>query len=519
MEARLGTLTVRLAEIVTSLSVAMDYGMGVPVEFAMNTCLLALRAGEALRMSESELRAVYYQALLSNIGCNAESQVAAGLMGDELAVRINMAQIDQGKPNEIIGVMFRLIRAAHAGESRWSTYKAMVGGLLGMSQFKGYFAAHCEVAERLAVRLGLEPGIAAGLTQTFERWDGKGMPNGTKGEAIAPAAGLVNACRDALLFYQLEGPGSAMATLKKRRGGAYDPRFVNAFLDVGESIFSVLGEDSPLERVLESEPGSRTLLSALHLDSACEAMADFVDLKSPYTVNHSRRVSDLASNAAKSAGLPGDAKTLERAGLVHELGRTGITVSIWDKPGRLGSTEWEKVRLAPYYTERILAPSPILSGVGEIATLNNERLDGSGYYRRLPAPMLPAGARILQAADVFCAMTEDRAYRPAHPPEEAEAELNRLVRAGKIDADASRAVLAAAGTRRQPERKVMVAGLSEREVEVLRLLARGGTMKAIAAGLTISPKTVDRHIQNIYTKIDVSTRSGATLFALEHNLL
>lgn len=492
--------------------------MGVPVEFAMNTCLLALRVGESLRMSEDELRKVYYQALLSNIGCNAESQVAAAIGGDEMVLRVEMAKADGGRVNEVIGVMTRLIRGQHAGESRWSTYRAIVAGLLGMSGFKAYFAAHCEVAERLALRLGLEGNIALGLTQTFERWDGKGFPNGIKGEAIAPAVGLVNACRDALLFYQLEGAASALATLKERRARAYGPPFVDAFLSLGEGAFSVLGDDSPLERVLECEPGSRTLLSAVHLDAACEAMADFVDLKSPFTVNHSRRVSALASSAAKSVGLAADAKTLERAGLLHELGRTGITVSIWDKPGRLSSTEWEKVRLAPYYTERILAPSPILNGIGEVATLNNERLDGSGYYRRLPASMLPAGARLLQAADIFCAMTEERAYRPANSPEAAEAELNRLVRGGKIDGDAARAVLAAAGSR-QPERKAMVAGLSEREVEVLRLLAKGQTMKAIAGELYISPKTVDRHIQNIYTKIDVSTRAGATLFALEHNLL
>lgn len=519
MDAHLGSLTIRLAEIVTSLSVAMDFGMGVPTEFAMNTCLLALRAGEALKMTDDELRRVYYQALLSNIGCNAESQVAAAIGGDEMVLRVEMSKADGGRINEVIGVMSRLIRAQHAGESQWDIYRALVAGLLGMTGLKAYFAAHCEVAERLALRLGLDKTIAAGLTQTFERWDGKGFPNRIRGEAIAPAAGLVNASRDALLFYQLEGAGSALTTLRKRRGNAYSPRIVDAMLALGEGLFSVLGDESPLVRVLNSEPGSRTLLSAIHLDAACEAMADFVDLKSPYTVNHSRRVAHLTSAAATAAGLGTDAKKLERAGFVHELGRTAVTVSIWDKPGSLGATEWEKIRLVPYYTERILAPSPVLRDIGEVATLNNERLDGSGYYRRLPATMLPPGARILQAADIFCAMTEARAHRPAHSPDSAASELNRLVRAGKIDADATRAVLTIVGTTRPPERRKLVAGLSDREVEVLRLLARGGTMKAIAADLTISTKTVDRHIQNIYTKIDVSTRAGATLFALEHQLL
>jgi DNA-binding NarL/FixJ family response regulator len=133
--------------------------------------------------------------------------------------------------------------------------------------------------------------------------------------------------------------------------------------------------------------------------------------------------------------------------------------------------------------------------------------------------MLSPAARILAAANTYCALTELRPHRPACSPERAAEELKREVRASRLDGDVVNAVLVAAGHLAPPVKKEMVAGLSEREVEVLRLLARGHSTKQIAQTLVISPKTADHHIQHIYTKIGVSTRAGATLYALEHDLL
>jgi HD-GYP domain-containing protein (c-di-GMP phosphodiesterase class II) len=178
------------------------------------------------------------------------------------------------------------------------------------------------------------------------------------------------------------------------------------------------------------------------------------------------------------------------------------------------------VRLHTYYTERILARAPSLARLGALAASHHERLDGSGYHRGLPAASQSAAGRILAAADVYTALTETRPYRPAHPPEEAASLLQAEARAGRLDGEAVSAVLAAAGHRLAGAgRHKMVAGLSEREVEVLRLLARGSTLKQIAARLVISPKTADSHAQHIYAKIGVTTRAGATLFAMEHGLL
>ena len=271
---------------------------------------------------------------------------------------------------------------------------------------------------------------------------------------------------------------------------------------------------------MAAEPELITWLSEAQLEDALLAIADFTDLKSPYLVGHSRGVATLAEAAARRYGLPEtDAIGLRRAGLIHDLGRVGVSASIWNKPGPLTESEWERVRLYPYLTERILVRSQALAPLVELAILHQERLDGSGYHRRLSGNMLPLTARILAAADVYHAMTEPRPHRPALSPDEAADELRQDAKAGKLDAAAVDAVLSAAGHQVQQPRHSTPGGLSKREIEVLRLIARGLSNPEIGAQLVISKKTVGHHVQHIYNKIDVSTRAGATLFAMQHNLL
>jgi HD-GYP domain-containing protein (c-di-GMP phosphodiesterase class II) len=272
--------------------------------------------------------------------------------------------------------------------------------------------------------------------------------------------------------------------------------------------------------VLELEPGAQESLTEAQFDHACRALGDFVDIKSTYTLTHSSGVADLAAEAARLSGLPtSDVTTIWRAALLKEIGRTGISSSLWEKTASLTDREWERVRLHTYYAERIFAHTPALAPLGALASLHHERLDGSGYHRGLPAVSQALVARILGAADVYHALMEARPYRPAFAPEAAARELKGQVRAGRLDGEAVNAVLSAAGHHLGRAHRQGVAGLSEREVEVLRLLARGLTTRQIARQLVISEKTADSHIQHIYHKIGVSTRAGATLFAMEHQLL
>jgi HD-GYP domain-containing protein (c-di-GMP phosphodiesterase class II) len=211
--------------------------------------------------------------------------------------------------------------------------------------------------------------------------------------------------------------------------------------------------------------------------------------------------------------------SLRRAGLVHDLGRVSVSAAVWGKEGALTRDEWEKVRLHPYYTERVLSRPAALARLGQLASTHHERLDGGGYHRATAGAALSRPARILAAADGYRARIEPRPHRPALAPDDAAASLRDDVRDGRLDADAVSAVLEAAGHGAGRRRRTQVAGLTDRELDVLPLVARGQSIREIAHTLTISPKTADAHLQHIYSKLGVSTRAGATLFAVQHGLL
>jgi HD-GYP domain-containing protein (c-di-GMP phosphodiesterase class II) len=513
------TTDVRLAEVMGALSLATDLGMGQPMEFGLQACVLAVRLGDALGLSEAELRDIYYYALLRYIGCTAESHVLAAFFGDEIALRRDFALVDMGNMPELFSVIFRYIRQANADKTLLQTMQSVTQGMLtARSVSQNEFAGHCQVAQRLAGRMGFSEGLLRSLGQLYERWDGRGLPYGLSGEAVELPVRVVVFAQDMVIFHRIDGVDGALSIARKRRGGAYDPRLVEAFVPQATHLLSGIGEASSWETLLEYEPGRRAFLSNAELDTVCAAIADFADLKSPYTLSHSARVSDLAADAAGRFGLPDpDIANVRRAGWLHEIGRAGISAGIWTKTGPLSSLEREQIRLHTYYTERVLAQA--LNTIGTIASMHHERLDGSGYHRGATAASLSPAARILAAANVYQAHLEPRPHRPASAPEEAEQFVLQEARAGRLDRDAVNAVLVAAGHSVRGGRPKTVSDLSEREVEVLRLMARGHSMKQIAGQLFISPKTVDNHIQHIYEKIGVSTRAAATLFAVEQNLL
>ena len=231
-------------------------------------------------------------------------------------------------------------------------------------------------------------------------------------------------------------------------------------------------------------------------------------------------MAELAEAAAWRMGLPAASVTLlRRAALAHDLGRVGVSNAIWEKPGPLGFGEWERVRLHPHYTERAFAQSPALAPIGLLAGSHHERLDGSGYHRGTRGPALDQPARILAAADCYGAMREARPYRAGLDAPAAETELTREAEEGRLDPGAVDAVLAAAGHRVRERPRELPAGLTDRELEVLRVLVRGGSNQKIAQDLGISAKTVGHHVQHVYQKAGVRSRAAATVWAFENDLV
>lgn len=510
----------RLSEVVATLSLATDLAMGQPVEFALRSCVLAMRLGEALGFSAAERREVYYQALLRYIGCNAETHVLAALFGDEIALRRAIASVDLSDDVAIGRALLKTVGLNKAGEAWPAIAWAMAKGLaLGRSRSAASFAGHCEVAKRLAERLGLGAAVARNLEQLYERWDGKGSPNGLKGEAIAPAVRLTSLAQDAVVLATEQGVDRAFAVLKARRAKAYDPRMVDMVLARASLLDDGLAAPSLWTDAMALDQEAQEAMSETAIDEACLVLADFVDVKTPYTVGHSRAVAALAEAAARRLGLTeSDTVTLRRAALVHDFGRVAVPTAVWMKPGPFTSGEWEQVRLHAYQTERLLARSPALARLGSVAGQHHERIDGSGYHRGVGAPTLAPPARILAAAEFYRTKTEARPHRAALSPEHAASALKAEIHGGRIDADAAQAVLAVAGHDASTKRRPQIAGLTARELDVLRLIAKACSTKEIAVRLGISIKTADNHIQGVYGKIGVSTRAGATLYAMEHGL-
>ena len=293
------------------------------------------------------------------------------------------------------------------------------------------------------------------------------------------------------------------------------------FITHAPALLAELSAGDPRELILEMEPEPVVELGQDELPRLGEAFGDLADLKTPFTHGHSKEVARLATDAANQLRLGGATTSrLHVAALLHDLGRVGISNAIWEKPGPLTTAEWEQVRLHPYHSERIIAASNALKPLAPMAGMHHERLDGSGYHRGCAARDIPAPVRLLAAADAFHAMTQRRPHRSAISPDHAAEELARDSRAGRLDPDAVSAVLVVAGQRRTGHRNdLRPAGLSEREIEVLRLVADGCSNPEIAKRLFISRRTAEHHVQHIYIKIGVASRAGAALFALEHDLL
>jgi HD-GYP domain-containing protein (c-di-GMP phosphodiesterase class II) len=506
---------VRSAELVAALCLATDFGMGFPFEHGLHSTLIAMRLADRLGVDRENLAQTYYGSLLAHSGCTTDAHVTPQVFGDSLTTRFH--PVAYGSSRQVLaGLMRALPDPGSSGAARAAQAARRFPRMV--RETRPHITAACEVAGMLAGELGLSPSVRGLLAYRYERWDGKGPLGFAKGQEIPLPMRIVPLAVDAAFQRMLGGPERVVRLVRERAGHAFDPQVAGCMLDDAERILSLDAEASVWEETLACEPDPPLWLEREGLDRALAAMGNFVDLISPYLTGHSAGVAELAEAAGRRCRIDeADVVVLRRAALVHDLGRVAVHPRIWQKPGPLVADELEQVRLHPYHSVRVLARSRFLARLAPVAGAHHERLDGSGYHRAATGADLAFPARLLAAADAYHAMTEPRPYREPVVPERAAEILGTEASAGRLDADAVTAIIESAGQR--APRIEHPAGLTEREVQVVRMLARGMQTKQVARALGISVKTADHHVQNAYRKIGVSTRAAATLFAMEHGLL
>jgi HD-GYP domain-containing protein (c-di-GMP phosphodiesterase class II)/DNA-binding CsgD family transcriptional regulator len=498
---------------------ASDIAFAFPLEKAMRTSVLAVELGRRQGLANDVLHDVYYSTLLTYAGSTAFTHEVSRLSGgDDIVTANTMVLLDPGDPVEMLRVLVSKLGAGRGLAERARTVARMMLGARSAGDDHAY--SICDVATNLASLLGMSSGVRGALSEICERWDGKGAPRGIAGDALLLPMRIVNVAHIAEIAHHRAGRASALEVVRKRAGGQFDPAIAKTFARHADELFDAIERESMWESFLDAEPEPHATASSTRIDDVALAFARVADLKSAFTLGHSSGVARLADAAGGAVDLSDtERRLLHRAALLHDLGRLGVPNRVWDKPDKLSRSEWEVVRTHVYWTERILSQSELLRDTSELASAAHERMDASGYHRSVPSALISRPARILAAADAYHAMREPRAHRSPLDMDEATRILVGEVTAGRLDRDAVSAVLDVAGAKSRPPLAAWPQGLTDREVEVLRLLARGQSTKEIASALGISPRTAQHHIIHIYRKIERNSRAGAALFATEHGLL
>ncbi|MEN3273130.1 MAG: hypothetical protein V7636_1891 [Actinomycetota bacterium] len=495
------------AEIAALLALAQDHAFAQPAGSQLRATVLGQRLAVAADIEPADRAAAWWTSALRFLGCTGHAFDMAVVFGDEIEMRADSMRLDFANPFDMLRLMVGHAGPNTTGVARMRSVLAVLAG--GKKAAEMNFRAACEVADVLAKRLDLEDAVRASLATSFERWNGKGLPAGVKGEAIPVPMRIAQLSQELEVLARIEGIDRALTIVRSRRGKAYDPSLTDVALAHGTEWWDEVEPLDPWDAALACAPRPERPLDDAALHEALLVLADFSDLKSPWLSGHSRAVASLA----RDAGGP----TAEAAALVHDLGRVAVPNVVWDKPMSLTRDERDRAELHALVTDQLLRRLPYTATLADVACSAHERTDGSGYHRRSTGANLDDDQRVVAAADVYDALTSDRPHRRAIASVDAAAELRSMASSGELDADAVERVLAAAGHTRAA-RPPQPGGLSAREVEVLRLVAKGLTTKVVATELSITPKTADHHIQHIYTKIGVSTRGAAALYAIEHGI-
>ncbi len=481
---------VALLDVIRSLAFVGDLAMGQPTDHSPRAAWMAGQLARAIGGDDAICRQATAVALLRWSGCTANAPEFAQLFGDDVGGR----------------------KALLATQSSGSAFRS--GTTRKGSAFLSLSRIHCEVSGDIAAQLGLDDATQFALRHLFESHDGTGAPDGLGGADVPATVYMASLAGDLDIFNRLYGLNQACKLIGQRAGALYPPHLAEA----------VIAKASPWLTALEGDP---TLSGPCSLDAAfagrttsLEILAHVIDLKLPWMTGYSSQVAQLARNAALTLGLDATCQQkVYRAALIHGMGRASVPNMIWNAPGSLPHSAWERVRLVPYWTGRAARQIGSLAGEAEVASYAYERPDGSGYYRGAQSAAIPVEGRILAAAAALAALRCARPWRDALAQDAAGSLLMADAAAGRYDADIVRALLnKARPVTRLPVTPVNTL-LTERERDVLRWISLGASNKVVAQKLSISPSTVRTHVESVFRKLECSTRAAATLKATQLGLL
>ncbi|MGD0892368.1 MAG: HD domain-containing phosphohydrolase [Terracidiphilus sp.] len=428
---------IALSEVISALSFALDLTEDAVPGHAIRSCLLGMRIGAALGLSNAQLGDLYYALLLKDVGCSSNAaRMCQILGGDDRSAKRSVKTVDWTRVTlEGLGLAWR---NALPGASPWR--KALRVVEIGFHRERNnaeVIGLRCERGADIVRKIGLGEGCADAIHSLDEHWNGSGYPDHLSGVESPLLARIVGVAQHLDVFAVEESRERAIDTLVERRNTWFDPELVQiaVSLDAGGTLWTGWATSEERARVMDMEPGGALVIGAEEVDQICEAFADVVDAKSSFTYRHSLGVTAVAVNLAEELGLSAERLQLvRRAALLHDLGKLSVSNAILDKPGKLDDAEWQAVRRHPEISQQILERIPSFATIAAIAGRHHERLDGTGYPFRLTAKDLSLEDRIVAMADVYGALSEDRPYRAGLPQDQILAILDAEV-PGKLDAD------------------------------------------------------------------------------------
>ncbi len=413
------SIQLSLTQILGTLSFALDLTTGQPMGHAQRTCAIGMKIADVLNLGAEQRQSLYPALLLKDAGCSTNSaRMYEVFGGNELDAKRMSKIVDW--TNLLEAIKYATAVTLPKG-SILARARKLIETAKEPSPGQQFIKARCTRGADIALQVGLTPEAAECIRALDEHWDGKGNPYHLKGEQIPFLARIACLSQTLEVFVKTFGRETAYEVIQKRAGRWFDPEMVRAAFafERDDQFWAMVYTDpSSILRKIEMESVVQ-MATDLRIDSVCSAFAQIVDAKSPFTAEHSTRVSEYTVRIAQTLGISGERLVLlRRASLLHDIGKLAVPNTILDHPGKPSDDDWAVIRKHPFYTQQILEQIPGFERISEVASAHHERLDGKGYHRGFGAEQLDLDMRIIAVADVFDALSAKRPYRDALPFEE-----------------------------------------------------------------------------------------------------